>query len=48
MIRSGVETGAFDDWPLDLSPDVLAYQEWSSAFVDIETPEGRAILDAAS
>jgi hypothetical protein len=35
MIRQGVEMGAFDDWPLDTSPDVLEFQQVLAEFVPL-------------
>ena len=47
VIEEGIKIGAFNDWPLDTSPEVLEYQEATAEFHDIDTPEGQAILDEA-
>jgi hypothetical protein len=47
-IKDGIAMGAFDDWPLDLSPEVLAFQEWLHQCHHVNSPEGREALRRAS
>jgi hypothetical protein len=44
FIREGHRTGYFKDWPLDTSPEVLAFQEMLDEFVPLESEEGRRTM----
>jgi hypothetical protein len=44
FIEAGKQNGFFDDWPRDMSPDVLETLEALDQFVPLESEEGQRIV----